>query len=98
KGAIVIMQEPRPLSPPKPVDRNAEIYHPQEEPPAPAGLPAAPGPYEKYLANMQAQMKFLVEEGAVAVLRDSNKPRGLLTMTSGTTVPFELGPLPLAFV
>src|SRR5208283_1714953 len=98
KGAIVIMQEPRPLSPPKPVDRNAEIYHPLEEPPAPAGLPAAPGPYEKYLANMQAQMKFLVEEGAVAVLRDSNKPHGLLTMTSGTTVPFELGPLPLAFV
>ena len=98
KGAIVIMQEPRPLSPPKPVDRNAEIYHPLEEPPAPAGLPAAPSPYEKYLANMQAQMKFLVEEGAVAVLRDSNKPHGLLTMTSGTTVPFELGPLPLAFV
>ncbi len=98
KGAIVIMQEPRPLSPPKPVDRNAEIYHPLEEPPAPAGLPAAPGPYEKYLANMQAQMKFLAEEGAVAVLRDSAKPHGLLNMGSGTTVPFELGPLPLAFV
>jgi len=98
RGAIVIAQEPRPLSPPKPIDRNAEVYHPMEEPPAPAWQPAAADPYDKYLANMQAQMKFLAEEGAVAVLRDSNKPHGLLNMTSGTTVPFELGPLPSAFV
>jgi len=98
KGAIVIMQEPRPLSPPKPIDRNAEIYHPVEEPPAPVGQPVAADRYEKYLANIRAQTKFLVEEGAVALLRDSGKPHGLLTMTDGTTVPFELGPLPSAFV
>ena len=98
KGAIVITQEPRTLSPPKPIDRNAEIYHPMEEPPAPVGQPLAADPYERYLANIRAQMKFLVEEGAVAVLRDSGKPHGLLSMTSGTTVPFELGPLPSAFV
>ncbi len=98
RGAIVIAQEPRPLSPTKPIDRNAEVYHPMEEPPAPVGQPIGPDPYEKYLANIRAQMKFLVEEGAVAVLRDSSKPHGLLNMTSGTTVPFELGPLPSAFV
>jgi len=98
KGAIVITQEPRTLSPPKPIDRNAEIYHPMEEPPVPVGQPGAPDPYGKYLANVRAQMEFLVEEGAIAVLRDSNKPHGLLTMTDGTTVPFELGPLPSAFV
>jgi Zn-dependent M28 family amino/carboxypeptidase len=98
KGAIVIMQEPRPLSPPKPIDRYAEIYHPMEEPPAPVGQPVAADWYEKYLANIRAQTKFLVEEGAVALLRDSGKPHGLLTMTDGTTVPFELGPLPSAFV
>jgi Zn-dependent M28 family amino/carboxypeptidase len=69
-----------------------------EEPPAPVGQPVAADPYEKYLANIRAQMKFLVEEGAAAVLRDSGKPHGLLTMTDGTTVPFELGPLPSAFV
>ncbi len=28
KGAIVIYQEPRPLSPPRVIDPNAEIYHP----------------------------------------------------------------------
>jgi len=98
RGAIVITQEPRTLSPPKPIDRNAEIYHPLEEPPAPVGQPAAADPYEKYLANIHAQMKFLVEEGALAVLRDSGKPHGLLTMTDATTVPFEMGPLPSAFV
>ena len=98
KGVIVITQEPRTLSPPKRIDRNAEIYHPMEEPPVPVGQPGAPDPYEKYLVNVRAQMKFLVEEGALAVLRDSNKPHGLLTMTAGTTVPFELGPLPSAFV
>jgi len=97
-GAIVITQEPRTLSPPKPIARNAEIYHPMGEPPVPVGQPAAPDPYEKYLANVRAQWKFLVEEGALAILRDSNKPHGLLTMTDGTTVPFELGPLPAAFV
>ena len=53
KGTIVITQEPQPLSPPKPIDRNAEVYHPMEEPPAPAGQPAAADPYEKFLANTQ---------------------------------------------
>jgi Zn-dependent M28 family amino/carboxypeptidase len=98
RGAIVIMQEPQPLSPPKPVDPNAEVYHPMEEPPAPVGQPVAPDPYEKYLARAQAQAKFLKEEGVLAVLRDSGKPHGLLTMTDATTVPFELGPLPSAFM
>src|SRR5208337_4115062 len=67
KGAIVITQEPQPLSPPKPVDRNAEIYHPLEEPPAPVGQPAAADPYEKYLELLRAQLKFFSEEGAAAV-------------------------------
>ncbi len=98
RGAIVIAQEPQPLSPPKPIDRNAVIYHPMEEPPAPVGQPVAAEPYEKYRASIRAQMKFLAEEGAVAMLRDSAKPHGLLNMGSGTTVPFELGPLPAAFV
>jgi Zn-dependent M28 family amino/carboxypeptidase len=98
KGAIVILQEPRPLSPPKPTDQNSEVYHPLEEPPTPVGQPAAADPYEKYLELLRAQMKFLSEEGVVAVLRDSGKPHGLLNMTSGTTVPFEMGPLPAAFV
>src|SRR5208337_5602490 len=49
KGAIVITQEPRTLSPPKPIDPNAEIYHPLEEPPAPVGQPLAADSYEKYL-------------------------------------------------
>jgi carboxypeptidase Q len=98
KGAIVIFQEPKPLSPPKPIDQNAEIYHPLEEPPPPVGQPGLPDPYEKYLETMKTRTAFLLKEGVVAVLRDANKPHGLLNMTDGTTEPFQLGPLPTAFI
>jgi len=98
KGAIVITQEPRPLSPPMPIDQNAEVYHPMEEPPAPVGQPAQPDPYDKYLATMKATRKFLVEQGVAAVLRDAGKPHALLNMTDATNEPFTLGPIPSAFV
>jgi len=98
KGAIVIYQEPRPLSPPKPVDQNAEIYHPLEEPPPPVGQAGLPDPYEKYLRAAKERTAFLKEEGVVAVLRDANKPHALLNMTDGTTEPFQMGLLPTAFI
>jgi len=98
KGAIVILQEPRPLSPPKPIDQNAEIYHPLEEPPPPAGQPGLPDPYEKYLRAAKERTAFLKEEGVAAVLRDANKPHALLNMTDGTTEPFQMGLLPTAFI
>jgi len=98
KGAIVIFQEPRLLSPPKPIDQNAEIYHPLEEPPPPVGQPGLPDPYEKYLEAAKTRTAFLLREGVVAVLRDSNKPHALLNMTDGTTEPFQMGPLPTAFI
>jgi carboxypeptidase Q len=98
KGAIVISQEPRELSPPKVVDQNAEVYHPMEEPPVPVGQPALPDPYEKYMEAIKSRNKFFVEEGVVAILRDSNKPHALLNMTDGTLEAFQLGPIPTAFV
>src|SRR6516165_3749295 len=61
KGAIIIQQEPRSLSPAKPIDQNAESYHPMEEPPAPVGQPAGPDPYEKYLEMIRARNKFFVD-------------------------------------
>ena len=98
KGAIVIAREPQPLSPPKQIDQNREIYHPLEEPPARVGEPAKPDPYDKYLETLKARYKFWKDEGVMAVLADSNKPHALLNMTDGTTEPFEMGPLPSAFV
>jgi carboxypeptidase Q len=98
KGAIVIAQEPRPLSPPQPIDQNEEIYHPMEQPPAPVGQPALPDPYDKYLETVKAVRKFLVEQGAVAILRDSGKPQALLNMTDSTLEPFTLGTIPTAFI
>jgi carboxypeptidase Q len=98
RGAIVIFQEPRPLSPPKPVDQNTEIYHPLEEPPPPVGQPALPDPYEHYLDVLKTRTAFLMEQGVVAVLRDANKPHALLNMTDGTTEAFQMGKLPSAFI
>jgi carboxypeptidase Q len=98
KGAIVITTEPRPLSPPTAIDQNAEVFHPMEEPPPPVGQPALPDPYEKYLETVKATRKFLVDQGVLAVLRDSNKPHALLSMTDATNEPFTLGPIPTAFV
>ncbi len=98
KGAIVIAREPQPLSPPRQIDQNAEIYHPMEEPPAPVGQPAKPDPYDKYMETVKARYKFWKDEGVLAVLADSNKPHALLNMTSATTEPFQMGPLPSAFV
>jgi carboxypeptidase Q len=98
KGAIVITQEPRPLSPPRAIDQNAEIYHPMEEPPPPVGQPGLPDPYDKYLKSVKATRKFLVEQGAIAVLRDSGKPHALLNMTDATIEPFTTGAIPTAFV
>jgi carboxypeptidase Q len=98
RGAIVIYQEPRPLSPPKEIDQNLEIYHPLEEPPPPPGQPAPPDPYELFVRVMKTRIQFLKEEGVAAVLRDSGKPHGLLNMTDSTFEPFQLGPLPSAFV
>jgi len=98
KGAIVIFQEPRLLSPPKPIDQNLEIYHPLEEPPPPVGQPGLPDPYEKYLEAAKTQTAFFLREGVVAILRDANKPHALLNMTDGTQEPFQVGPLPTAFI
>jgi len=98
KGAIIIFQEPRPLSPPNTIDPNSEYYHPMQEPPPAPGQPARPDPYEKYLAAAKERTDFFLREGVVAVLRDSGKPHSLLNMTSGTFEPFTMGPLPSAFV
>lgn len=98
KGAIIITQDPQPLSPSHPVDPNFIATRPMQEPGPPVGQPAAPDPYEKYLADAKQQMQFFLDEGAVAVLRDSGKPHALLNMTSYTFEPFQMGPMPGAFI
>jgi len=98
KGAIVITQDPQPLSPPRQFDPDFIATARMQEPPPPVGQPAAPDPYDKYLADAKKQADFFVKEGVVVVLRDSNKPHGLLNMTDATFVPFTMGPLPMAFV
>ena len=98
KGAMVITQEPRALSPAQPLDQDLFVRRPMQEPPPPVGRPTFPDPYDKILETEKAETKFLLEEGAVAVLRDSGKPHALLNMTDSTFDPFHLGLIPTAFV
>lgn len=98
KGAIIIMQDPQPLSPPRPMDANFIATRPMQEPAPPVGQPALPDPFDKYLADEKKKANFLIEEGVVAILRDSAKPHALLNMTEYTFEPFQMGPLPSAFI
>jgi len=98
KGAVVITQEPQPLSPPRPEDINAEYVRPMQAPPAVKGQPAAPSPFAGLQELARARNEFFRSEGVGVVLRDSNKPHGLLNMTGVGGEKFEIGPIPTAFI
>src|SRR5215510_6924100 len=98
KGAIVISNEPQPLSPPRPEDSNAEYVRPMQLPPPPAGQPPAPPPFAALAELGRARNEFFKTEGVAAVLRDSNKPHALLNMTGVGGEKFDIGPIPSAFI
>ncbi len=97
RGAIVIYQEPASLSPPKPPDPNAEI-HLMLQPPPRIGEPPIQDPYDAFLQAAKERTQFFKEEGVVAVLRDSNKPHGLLNMTDVSLEKYAPGVIPTAFI
>src|SRR6266853_4142736 len=98
KGAIVIYQEPASLSPPRPEDPNALLSRPMQQPPARIGEPPVEDPYEAFLKAARERAEFWKQEGVAAVLRDSNKPHGLLNMTDVSLGRYDIGPIPTAFV
>jgi Zn-dependent M28 family amino/carboxypeptidase len=98
KGAIVIYQEPESLSPPKPGSPNAELIRPMQAPPPVKGQPQAPSPFAAFQEVARARNEFFKKEGVAVVLRDSNKPHGLLNMTGIGGEQFEIGVIPTAFI
>src|SRR5215510_4165040 len=98
KGAIVITNEPQPLSPPRPEDANAEYVRPMQAPPPPAGQPAAPSPFAALIELGRARNEFFQSEGVAVILRDSNKPHALLNMTGVGGEKFDKGEIPNAFI
>src|SRR5712692_1901518 len=98
KGAIVVYQEPASLSPPMPEDPNALLSRPMQQPPARIGEPPVEDPYEAFLKAARERAEFWKQEGVAAVLRDSNKPHGLLNMTDVSLGRYDIGPIPTAFV
>jgi len=97
KGVIVIYQEPQSLSPPR---RNAPspVQRPMQAPPPAYGEPPAPSPFAVEEEAARARTQFFKDEGVAAILRDSNKPHGLLNMTDISKEPFDVGEIPTAFV
>src|SRR5216683_93805 len=98
KGAIVIYQEPASLSPPKPETPDAEFIRPMQTPPPVQGQPPVPSPFAAFQEVARARNEFFKQEGVAAVLRDSNKPHGLLNMTGIGGEKFDIGVIPTAFI
>ena len=98
KGAVVIYQEPASLSPPKPEDVNEEYVRAMQAPPPIKGQPAPPSPFAALIEMARARNEFFKQEGVAAVLRDSNKPHGLLNMTGVGGEKFDIGTIPSAFI
>src|SRR6202171_4686509 len=98
KGAIVIYQEAASLSPPKPDDPHAQMSRPMQQPPARIGEPPVEDPYEAFLKAAKERTEFWKQEGVAGVLRDSNKPHGLLNMTGVSLERYDIGPIPTAFI
>src|SRR5712671_1203891 len=98
KGAIVIYQEAASLSPPKPDDPHAQMSLPMQQPPPLIGEPPVEDPYEAFLRAAKERTEFWKQEGVAAVLRDSNKPHGLLNMTDISLGRYDIGSIPTAFI
>src|SRR5882724_3890033 len=98
KGAIVIAQEPASLSPPKPDEPFSEVIRAIQAPPPLKGQPAAPSPFAAMMAVARKRTEFYKQEGVAVVLRDSNKPHGLLNMTGIGGEQFNIGAIPTAFI
>src|ERR1700674_4005065 len=98
KGAIVIYQEPESLSPPRPENLNRELLRPMQAPPPVEGQPPAPLPFAALQELARTRNEFFKHEAIGAVLRDSNKPHGLLNMTGIGGEKFDIGVIPTAFI
>jgi carboxypeptidase Q len=98
KGAIVIYQEPESLSPPKPDNPQGFLVRPMQTPPPAKGQPAVPSPFAALQEVARARTEFFKLEGVAVVLRDSNKPHGLLNMTGIGGEKFDIGVIPTAFI
>lgn len=95
KGAIVITAEPGNFPPPNEAPRSPLLNPPP--PPPPAGQPAAL-PFEAQQQFTRTRDAFFKSEGALAVLRDSDKDHGLLNMGGVGGRNYDIGALPTAFV
>jgi carboxypeptidase Q len=95
KGAIVLLDRPGETEPPaNPLltpfaQSNLPLDHPKD---------MALQDFRGRLRRMQEEVKFLKEQGAVAVLSASEKWFGLMNMGTGFSREYQPGPLPSAYL
>jgi len=98
KGAVVIYQEPESLSPPKPVDPYRAVTRAMQQPPPRMGEPPIADPYNAFMQTAKERTQFFKDEGVAVILRDSDKPHGLLNMTDISLERYAPGVIPTAFI
>ena len=98
KGTIVIYQKPESLSPPQKDEPYSDVTRPMQAPLPRKGDPIPANPNAGLIAVARERSEFFKQEGVTAVLRDSNKPHGLLNMTGVGGEKFEIGAIPSAFI
>ena len=98
KGAVVIYQEPESLSPPKPVDPYRAVTRAMQQPPPRMGEPPIADPYNAFMQTAKERTQFFKDEGVAVILRDSDKPHGLLNMTDISLERYASGVIPTAFI
>src|SRR5437764_10046843 len=76
----------------------AQVSRPMQQPPARMGEPPLEHPFTAFMKAAKDRTEFWKQEGVAGVLRDSNKPHGLLNMTGVSLGHYDIGPIPTAFI
>src|SRR5260370_27740844 len=95
---MVIYKERESLSPREPENPSAGLLRPMQPSPPVKGQPPVPSPFAAFQEVARARNEYFKHEGVAVVLRDSEKPHGLLNMTGIGGEKFEIGEIPTAFI
>src|SRR6266404_961824 len=74
------------------------MSRPMQQPPPRIGEAPLEDPFAAFQKTAKERTEFWKQEGVAAVLRDSNKPHGLLNMTDVSLARYDIGPIPTAFI
>src|SRR5260370_20065383 len=74
------------------------MSRPMQQAPPRIGEAPLEDPYAAFLKAAKERTEFWKQEGVLGVVRDTNKPHGLLNMTDASLARYGIGPIPTAFL